>query len=478
MITIVNRSDFPLGSAGEFSSPLLETLSIHLPPERIDRVLRVTRKSGVRRQRRLPLRGIVWLVVSICLHADLDQLGAWRAVYGTRASLALAGLGGRPPAKSALSQAREKIGARPLRRLFVETAAIHVPPSSVGDYHGMRVLAIDGQRLAVVDTPENARAFGKPSTRRDGRHVDGGYPQVCTMRLVDTYSRMTLEAFVKPCRHAEYPCAAPLLRRTNKGDLVLLDSAFYGYSVVREVIDTGRHLLGRVSAHPVFERTQTLADGSFLTRIRPKDGRGSRHPSNALTLRVIQYTLDDKNRPGHGEKHRLVTTLLDAEKHPALELIELYHQRWEIEIANDEIKTHLLGRAVPLRSRTPRGVVQEFYGLMLAHNAVRSIMEEAAAGAAGAGGAGVEGRELSFINSVRMIREAIPLMRAAPTAQLPGIYRDLLKSIAQQKLPPRDGRINPRVVKIKMSKFKKKRPWHRKPPHPEKAFRRAVVVLS
>jgi len=472
MITIVNPSVVPLRLVDKFSPPILETLSRHLSPERIDRVVRQTRKSGRRKQRRLPLRAIVWMIVSICLHADMDQPGAWRAVYGTRASLALAGMGERPPAKSALSQAREKIGARPLRCLFVETARIHVPVSSNTTYHGMRTLAIDGQRLAVVDTPGNARAFGRPSTRRGGKHVEGGYPQIGTMRLVDTHSRMTIEAFVKPCSHAEYPCALPLLRRTSKGDLVLMDSAFYGYSVVRKVIDTGRHLLCRVSSTPVFKRIDTLPDGSFLARIKPRAGKGVNHPVNARTVRVIAYTFDDKNRPGHGEKHRLVTTLLDAEKHPALELIELYHQRWEIEIANDEIKTHLLGRAVPLRSRTPCGVVQEFYGLMLAHNAVRAVMNEAAAGAGG------EGRDLSFINSVRIIRETIPLMRAAPTDQLPGIYGDMLKSIAQQKLPPRDGRINPRVVKIVMSKFRKKRPGDRKPPQPEKSIRMAVVVLS
>lgn len=336
----------------------------------------------------------------------------------------------------------------------------------------MRVLAFDGQQLAVPDTPANAAAFGRHSTTRDGVHIDAARPHICTMRLIETGTRMNIEAIIKPCRHAEYPCAAPLLRKANRGDLILADACFYGYSLFKTALDTGRHMLVRASSSPgLKEDKQILSDGSYLVTIRPK-GRGKNDPVNKRTVRVISYTLDDPDRPGYQKRHRLVTTLLDEVQHPMTDLIMLYHERWEIEIANDEIKTHLLARKVPLRSKTPDGVVQEFYGIMVTYNAIRLIINEAAKKA------DVPPRRLSFLNSVRLIRETVPLMRAAPTPRLQRIYEGMLAQIAMAKLPERDGRINPRVIKVKMSKFRKKRPTDLKPKQPRRTFKQSIVRLN
>jgi len=189
-------------------------------------------------------------------------------------------------------------------------------------------------------------------------------------------------------------------------------------------------------------------------------------------VRIIAYTLEDPTRTGHRQRHRLVTTLLDARTCPALELIDLYHQRWEIELVNDEVKTHLLARMVSLRSQRPWGIIQEFYGILLAYNAVRHLMHEAAVAE------GIDPRRLSFLDSVRIIRDTVHDMRNARTEALPALYQAMLVLIGQCRLPPRDNRINPRVVKKKLSTYPKKRPEHHRLPQPDKPFLETVVILN
>ena len=196
------------------------------------------------------------------------------------------------------------------------------------------------------------------------------------------------------------------------------------------------------------------------------------------SLFAFQFVAVCRPKPGvmqllqSSERHRLVTTLLDATVYPADELVVLYHQRWEIEIGNDELKTHQLDRLVDLRSRTSCGIVQELYGILLAYNAVRYLMHEAALSV------NVDPRRLSFIHAVRVIRETTPLLRAAPTSQLPCLYAAMVRHIATGRLPARDNRINPRVVKRKMSNFAKKRPEHYHPPQPQRSFLESVVILK
>ena len=450
---------------------VLEALSRHMPPERLAEALAGTQR-GPTRKRKLPAPAVLWLVVALGLWGDLDVPAVWRQVAGTLQTLCQVEAGRRPPGKSALCRARKRVGPRPLRRLMARTAGPLATRQTPGAfYQGLRLMLLDGQKLLVPDTPANVAAFGKPSTRRYGQEVLGGYPQITTLRLVEAGTHVTVEALLKPAHAAEYPQAEALLKKAAPGDLVLWDRGYYGYGLLQAARAQGKHVLGRVPAQVIFEKVRTLADGSYLANIYPSP-RDKRHHRHALRVRVLEYTLDDPDRSGHGERHRLVTTLLDARRYPALELITLYHQRWEIEIANDEIVTHLLARPVELRSRTPCGVVQEFYGIVLAHNAVRALMYEAAARV------DIDPRQLSFMHAVRVIRETVPLLRAAPTPQLPRLYDAMLVHIACGRLPPRDGRINPRVVKIKMSNFPKKRPEHRHPRQPRCSFLHSVVMLK
>jgi hypothetical protein len=450
---------------------VLEALSRYVPPECLTEALAGT-FCGKIRIRKLPPRAVLWLVIAMGLWGDLDVPAIWRQVAGTLRTLWQVAAGRRPPGKSALSRARKRVGPRPMRRLFVRTAESQATPQTRGAfYRGMRLMLIDGQKLLVPDTPANATAFGRPSTRRYGKEVLGGYPQITTLRLMEAGTHITVEAVLKPAHAAEYPQAAGLLKKAAPGDLVLWDRGYYGYSLLQEARAQGKHVLGRVPSYVILEKVRTLADGSYLADIYPT-ARDKRRRSRALRVRVLEYTLDDPARPGHGERHRLVTTLLEAERYPARELIALYHARWEIEIANDEIVTHQLARPVELRSRTPCGVVQEFYGIVLAHNAVRALMHEAARRV------DIDPRTLSFIHAVRVIRETVPLLRAAATAQLPRLYDAMLDHLACGRLPPRDGRIHPRVVKTKMSNYQKKRPEHYHLPQPRRSFLEAIVVLK
>jgi len=464
----------------EWPAPIivLEAITRFVPPETIRAVLTQTGRHS-QRIRRLPATAVVWLVMAIGIWSDLDIPAIFRQVVGTLRSLLLILSKKRPPCKAALSQARTRLGACCLRQLFLRTAGpIALDRTRDAFYKGLRLMAIDGVSFDIPDTPPNAKAFGRPVTRRYGEPVDGGYPQIHVIFLSETGTHVIAEAFVKRGKRGELPLAGSLLRKVPQGSLVLWDRGFYGYRSLDEARRRSVHVLGRVPDQVGFEVVRTLGDGSCLATIYPT-GRDRRHRTNGLIVRVIEYTFDDPNRPGHGERHRVVTTLLDADLFPAAELVVLYHERWEIEIGNDELKTHQLDRLVHLRSRTPCGVLQELYGILLAYNAVRFLMHEAALSV------DLDPRRLSFIHAVRVLRETAPLLRAAATERLPFLYAAMIQHIAQGRLPPRDNRINPRVVKKKMSNpshlrtcFPKKRPEHCHPPQPQTSFEQAVVILK
>jgi hypothetical protein len=231
------------------------------------------------------------------------------------------------------------------------------------------------------------------------------------------------------------------------------------------------HVLARVLPYVKPTVVETLVDGTQLVRIAPRHDRRLRHGQGML-LRLIRYTLDDPGRPGHGVEHRLLTSLLDPAEAPALELILTYHDRWEEELTIDEIATHQR-TPIPMRSKRPEGVRQELYALLLAHHLVRTLMAEAAAAAP----VPLDPTELSFLGSLRLLREALPDFQRYHPDTHPTIYGRLLAEIAATRLPPRTNRSNPRVVKQRCSSFPVKRPFHRHWPQPTKPFPQAVVLL-
>src|SRR4051812_16264373 len=171
-----------------------------------------------------------------------------------------------------------------------------------------------------------------------------------------------------------------LLDQLGPGMLLIWDRGFFSYELIRAVCQRGAHLLARVKSNTILRPRYRLADGSYVAKIYPGAG-DRRQDTRGLMVRVIEYTHDDPNRPGAGERHRLITDILNPDDLPAQDAPLVYHERWEEELAFDEIKTHLSNREVPIRSKTPAGVVQEIYGLMLAHYVVRRTMHDAAGGA-------------------------------------------------------------------------------------------------
>ena len=279
------------------------------------------------------------------------------------------------PGRSTLCEARRRLGVAPLVRLaaaVVRPLAVESTPGAF--YKGLRLVAIDGFVADLPDSPENARVFGRPGGSRARR----AFPQARVVALCEAGTRVMFRWLVKPMTTAEQPMADCLLRRwLAEGMLLMWDRNFLSHARVKRVAGSGAHLLARVKAGLIFEPTRRLSDGSYLSGAYP-DATARKHDRDGVVVRVIDYTFDDPGRPGAGVKHRLITTLLDEQAHPAAALIELYHVRWEQEPAIGDVKVRQMERPT-LRSRTPAGVVQELYALMIGHFVVRSLMAEAAA---------------------------------------------------------------------------------------------------
>ena len=246
--------------------------------------------------------------------------------------------------------------------------------------------------------------------------------------------------------------------------LLLADRGFRGFDLWRAAAATGADLLWRVKNDAVLPVRTLLEDGSYLSEIVAARDKNRR--ADPIRVRVIEYTL---GRDGSGTAYRLITTIHDPKAASAVSLAALYAQRWEIESTLDEIKTHLSARAIPIRSKTPAGVVQEIYGLILAHYVVRRVMHDAAVRASR------DSDRLSFLDSLRVLQCQLPESPQVPTETW---YQRLLAEVRRQELRPRRDRWYPRVIKRKMSNWMKKRPEHSQPLQPTKPFREAVVLLN
>ncbi len=369
--------------------------------------------------------------------------------------------------KSALSQARYRLGARPLVALFHQVCqplATAATPDAL--LFGLRPFALESTVFDLPDTPANAAAFGRP---HNGRGV-GAWPQAQLLALCECATHAICEAGVWPCAASAARVGRRLVRGVGRGDLLLWDREFHSFAILAATRARHAHLLGRLpaGAHPPVLRT--LRDGTQLVRVQPTD-RHQRHHGTHLLLRLIRYTLDDPARPGHAIEHRLVTSLLNPCHAPAQILVEAYHARWEFEVAADELKTHQRPDT-PLRSQKPVGVIQELYALLIAHYLVRAMMVAAAQTVA------LPPTRLSFLTALRVIRETLPTLQGIPPTVQRRLYRQLLADLAAARLPPRPNRVQPRVVKQQQSPYAVKRPHHRHWPQPTKPFRAAILLLN
>lgn len=329
-------------------------------------------------------------------------------------------------------------------------------------------MAVDGTVEDVPDTPANASAFG----RQTGSRGDSAFPQLRNVYLIESGTHAVCDAVVRGYQYDERSAALRLLRSVETGMLLMWDRGFHSFAMVRDCLDRGCHFLGRVPDHAVLEPLEQLPDGSFIAELY-ETPYARKKRRGGIRVRVIEYTIDDPLREGHGQPHRLITSIFESATAPADRLAVEYHQRWEIEIAIDEMDTHQRVHANrPLRSKKPEGVVQEMYGMLLAHYLVRFFMYEAAQEEQ------LDPDRLSFTNTLRILRRKVDKFQIAAPQAWKEFYQRMLAEIGRVRLPPRDNRSNPRVVKRKMSNFRLKREEHRRVQHPTKPFRNSVVALN
>jgi len=340
--------------------------------------------------------------------------------------------------KGAICQARYRLSAHPLVGLFhavCRPMATTTTPEAF--LFGYRLMALDAALLDVPDTPANDRVFGRPTTAR-GRSA---WPQAQLVALCECGTHAICDAGVWRYDANPHAAARRLLRSLDPSMLVLWDRGLHSYDLVAEVVARDGQFLSRLPSGAKPTAVLTLPDGTQLVRLAPSD-RARRRQGEHVIVRLIGYTLDDPNRPGHLQAHRLITSLLDPQAAPALDLVVAYHARWEFELAVDEIVTHQRPDR-PLRNQKPVGVIQEVYALLVAHYVVRAVMVDAAATA------DLPPTRLSFLTSLHLLREALPdFQRAAPGEHGRIAQRLLADIVAATRQPHQSTRRQTENVKI------------------------------
>lgn len=366
------------------------------PPELVDGVVAEAGRRE-RRARLMPARVVVYYVLALALFADssyeevMRQLVeglSWESGWQRQWEV---------PTKVAIYKARERLGREPLELLFKAVAVPLASESTRGAfYRGLRLVSLDGTCLDVADTEQNGEAFGRPgSSRREG---GGAFPQLRLVALTESGTHAIFDAALGPYTSSEHALADRLWGSLEEGMLCLTDRNFYSFERFQKARATGAQLLWRVKSDVGLEREQTLEDGSYLTHVsKHNHGRARRRGPQA---RVVEYRLDDPALTDQQQRYRLITTILDPTQAPATELAALYPQRWELESALDELKTHQRGPRVVLRSKQPDGVYQEAYGHLCTHYAIRRVMHDAALRA------DLVPHRLSFIRGLRAARRS------------------------------------------------------------------------
>ena len=378
------------------------------PSEKVRKVLRETGRASLR-ERDLPAHVAVYYVIALALYMHSS--------YGEVLRCLLEGIQWllEPSAKikvtgsSGISQARTRLGWEPLRQLHDEVVKpIAVKGTKGAWYAGWRLVSLDGSTLDVADEKGNDAAFGRPGASRG----ESAYPKIRFVSLAEVGTHVLFSTQMDGCNVSEVALARKVLPSLAKGMLCLADRNFFGFPMWTQAADTGADLLWRVKQNARLECEKRLPDGSYLSRIFPSD-RDRRHKTNGVVVRVIDYQL---NRVVDAEPvYRVVTTILKHQNAPAIELAALYHERWEIETVFDELKTHLRGARIVLRSKTPDLVRQEFFGLLMAHFAIRGLMHEAALTA------GEDPDRLSFLHVVRVVRRKLPAYSAISPSDEEGL---------------------------------------------------------
>jgi hypothetical protein len=377
----------------------------------------------------------------------LGSLVAWFFHAGSRLPFIAGWLCRRPqdlPSDSALYQARARLGWAPIRwlrrRVLRPLANLVCDPSAF--YDGRRLLAIDGTTFTVADTPANERTFG----RAHNQHGGSGYPLMRLVALCEVGTHALIDWIARGYAVGEHALTARLLGRVPEGSLLLGDRNFHCFPLWQAAIDGGWDLLIRVQSGPKFVVDQILCDGSFLSWVYPT--RGKRKKAQGIRVRVITYAYTDEKGKVHIS--RLLTSLLDAARHPAAVLVDLYHRRWEQEGVFREIKSALAGRVTQVRAQDPLRAMQEIDGLLLGHFVVRWVILQVAREK------GISPVEISFTGTLRVLQTRLAGVPTGAAAQR-GWWKTVKAAIGRQRLQKRRKRSCPRKKKVTRAAWPVKR---------------------
>jgi hypothetical protein len=427
------------------------------------------RQQKARRLRHFTALSVLWFVLAMALWSRLAQGRVWDKLTHWLQDRDPAAPQ-EPAGASALSYQRALLGVEPLRRLFEQGTQLLCTPETAGAwYRGHRLMALDGSLFNVPDTQANAQAFG----RSRNQYGKGAYPQARAVMLTECGSHATVAVHLGDYNEAEIHGAYAILPSLQRGMLLMHDANFFGGAYLEALTAKGVLALFALASTVAVERVRNLSDGSYLALLKPQ-ARVVYPMKRPLWLRVIEYQITDERLGEPGRVYRLATTWLNPRTSPAQELLVLYHERWEIEIVVDEIKTHLRVQQKVLRSHTPQGVRQELYALFVVHYAIRALMYRSALQA------DLDPDRLSFTEAVFQICEAVADERGEPAGAVqPWRTERFLQRLRRHLLPERHLRINRRELKQVYQKYKpKKRAVPPPEPFgPQERFEDFVVLL-
>ena len=379
----------------------LGVIAKFFPADLVREVLRDTKRASVR-ERDLPAHVVVYYVIALALYMRSSYREVLRCLLEGVQWLLDPSSTVKVAGKSGISQARSRLGCEPLKRLYTASVAPIAERRTKGAwYRDWRLISLDGSTLDAADTEENEKAFGRPGASRGA----SAFPKIRFVALLENGTHVLWAARMGKYAIDEITLAQDVVPALRQGMLCLADRFFPSYKLWQAAARTGADLLWRTRQNARLDVDQRLADGSYLSRIYASTS-DRRNQRNGIVVRVIDYRL--KGVKGAESIYRLITTILDPAQAPAKELAALYHERWEIETALDELKTHLRGSQIVLRSKTPELVEQEFWGLLMAHYAIRSLMHEAALRA------DEDPDRLSFLHAVRVVQRRMARFAAIP----------------------------------------------------------------
>lgn len=444
------------GTSGTINeSDRLRGLKQVLPQKRIDRA--IGGQLQTRHCKRITNQRLVWLIVGMGLFAGKSYRQIFRLVSNSQCTT---------PSRATLTSARKRLTADLIEQLYlsiVQLLAKSAAKHPFAFYKGLRLMGIDGTLLDCPDTDANREGFGRTSNQTS----NGAFPKVRVVSLCELGTRVLWRSIIGTYHQSEQKLTLPLIEHLGSGMLLLADRHFGVAPIIYRLIGRKAAFLIRAKKSQLFAVEKVLSDGSFLSTIyRGKNDRRGGKPGRKI--RVIRYTHRDPNRTGCGEVHVLLTSLLNAQKYPAAELIELYHVRWEEEIAFSEWKVSMC-QSKMLRSQSPEMVRQEIWGMLLSHFVVRTLIFR------GAERSGVDPVKISFTCALDILHARLPEIKKSRSLAKRWLDQ-LIEEISREQLPPRANRINPRKLKKRSKAWPTKRDRDRSPPPPTGSFASQVEI--